>query len=264
MTDPKEAARKKFEAGPAPHVDVLDLIERCATDPPMVVRGLVEALRPAAGGPIIELGFGSGWLLDAVAEAYPSCELHGLDMSAAMARAAADASHGARVVVGDMERLPYADAAFDGIATCWTLYFMRDIDAALEEMRRCLRPGGVFVAATVAADNMWEFEEMSQAAQREALGRDPAPDIGAGFDLGNGGAYVGRHFAGVELVEWRGELVVESVDDVLALWPNYGPQLEGEDGARARTAFERIARQRFEAERVLRMRRHSGAFVGRK
>jgi hypothetical protein len=34
---------------------------------------------------------------------------------------------------------------------------MRDIDAALEGIAQCLRPGGRFVAATVAADNMREY-----------------------------------------------------------------------------------------------------------
>jgi SAM-dependent methyltransferase len=272
--DPKDAARRKFAAGPQPHTTVLDLIESQATDPPMVVRGLVEALRPAAQGDarIAELGFGSGWLLDALADAYPACRLHGLDMSPAMAGAAAAATHGGphggpqagRIMVGDIERLPFRDAAFDAITTNWTLYFMRDIDAALDGIRRCLRSGGVFVAATVAPDNMIEFEEMSQAAQREALARDPTPDIGARFDLANGGDYVRRHFDAVEVLEWTGELVLTSPEQALLLWPNYGPQLAGDDDTRARAAFERIARDRFARDGAIRMRRHSGAFAGRR
>ena len=82
---------------------------------------------------------------------------------------------GSRVAIiqGEMERLPFADDSFDAVVTCWTLYFMTDIDATLEEIKRTLRPGGRLVAATVAPDQQIELDRLHQAAVEATLGPRP-------------------------------------------------------------------------------------------
>ncbi len=52
------------------------------------------------------------------------------------------------VLRGDATRLPFADGSFDGVITSEVLEHIQDDVAALAEMARVLRPGGVF-AATV-------------------------------------------------------------------------------------------------------------------
>jgi SAM-dependent methyltransferase len=263
--DPKDAAIRKFASAGGLEAS-LDVIMRCATDPPMAISTLLDALRPAAaaGARICELGFGSGWLLEEMLAAFRQTRIYGLDMSAAYAARARDLlDREVPIMLGDMERLPVCDGAFDAIVTCWTLYFMRDIDATLEEIRRCLRPGGTFVTATVAPDHMREFDELVGAAVRSALGRDADLDIGTRFDTETGASYVRRAFPDAELREWRGELVVQSVEPLLVLWPVYGPQIAdpGDDGA-ARAEFERLAQRRINRDGLLRITRHDGAFVG--
>ncbi len=202
MVDPRTIALRKFSA--APEWTGFDLLARCATDPPLAIATLLDTVRPERAGDyrICELGFGSGSLLDEMARAFPRAYFFGLDQAASYVHSAHEMlSNKAQVVRGDMEALPFADKSFDVIVTCWTLYFMRDIDAALEGMKRSLRAGGRLVAATVAPDHMLEYEELVAAAVRGGLGREREPDIGLRFDLESGEPYMRRHFARVELRE---------------------------------------------------------------
>src|SRR5205085_6706516 len=49
---------------------------------------------------------------------------------------------------GDVQDLPFGDEAFDVVAALWMLYHVPDVARALREVRRVLRPGGLFVAVT--------------------------------------------------------------------------------------------------------------------
>ena len=226
LDDPKQAAIRKF--GSARADSALDVILRYATDVEAGIETLLTAIAEALpdGGRACELGFGSGWLLREMLAWLPDAQTYGLDMSAPfVANAQREFAGRAAIVRGDMDALPFRDGALDVAVTCWTLYFMRDIDATLAEIRRCVRAGGRVVAATVATDHMRELQELIDGAVREALGREPEADIGARFDLESGAAYMRRNFERVELREWGGELVLPEVESALLLWPNYGPQL---------------------------------------
>ncbi len=265
VRDPKAVAQERF-ADAAWNSRGMSLVERCASDPPIVVRGLVDAVREraGAGGRVIELGFGPGWLLEAMRAELSYADLFGLDLSPGFARRAHElyGDH-VRVLLGDMERLPFRAGAFDVVVTCWTLYFMRDIDATLAEIKRCLRPGGRLIAATNAADHEAECGELVSEAIRLALGREePDHDVALRFDFEPGAAHVGRHFPKVELREWRGEMVLSDPADIEALWPKWEPALLPKHEQQAvRTEFLRLARERLERDGALRIRRRNGAFV---
>lgn len=263
--DPKAAAQERFAQGNWNSTG-MDLVERCATDPPLVVRGLIDAIRERAstGSRVCELGFGSGWLLEALFEEPFDAALFGLDLSAGMAKGSYGRFHDrVGVVIGDMEQLPFADATFDVIVTCWTLYFMNDIDRALKEMRRCLRPHGRLIAATNARDHEAECGELVSEAIRIALGRDePEHDVAQRFDFDSGEQYVRRHFPQVELRTWHGEMVLEDPADVAELWPKWEPALLPKEEQQAvRVEFLRLAYARLEHDGALRIRRRNGAFV---
>jgi SAM-dependent methyltransferase len=230
------------------------------------VRGLLDAIRErvADSGRVIELGFGGGWLLDALVDEGLGVQLHGLDLSPGMAGGAHKRlGKDVRIVLGDMERLPFVDHAFDVVVTCWTLYFMRDIDTALAEIKRCLTPRGRLVVGASARDHEVECGDLVSEAIREALGRDePEHDVGRRFDYESGEPYLRRHFGRVELREWNGEMVLDDPDDVEELWPKWEPALLGAAEQRAvRGEFLRLARAQLKREGALRIRRRHGGFV---
>lgn len=263
--DPKLAAQERF-ANEDWGDQGLSVVDRCATDPPLVIAGLVQAVREGVqpGSRVAELGFGSGWLLGELKAALPDIDLYGLDMSAGFAgRAYAEHGDSVRVLMGDMERLPFRDAAFDVTVTCWTLYFMRDVDAALVEIARCLKPGGRLVAATNAPDHEIEMGALVVAAIRSALGREqPDHDVASRFDLDTGEAYVRRHFSKVELKTWPGEMVLSDPQDVESLWQKWEPALMAKsEQERVRAEFIRLAREQLARGGELRVRRRNGAFL---
>jgi ubiquinone/menaquinone biosynthesis C-methylase UbiE len=262
--DPKRAAQQRF-ANRDWGDEGLDLVERCATDPPIIVAGLVEAVRErAAAGHVIEMGFGAGWLLAELKPALPAATLFGLDLSLGFAARAYD-EHGERVgiLVGDIEHLPFRDATFNVVVTCWTLYFMRDIDQALREIKRCLAPGGRLVAATNAPDHEAECGVVVREAIRRALGRDePSHDVATRFDLITGEPYVRRYFPNVDVRRWDGEMVLSDPDEIEALWPKWEPALmPGHEQQAVRVEFLRLAREGLAREGELRIRRRNGAFI---
>ncbi|MDF1562194.1 MAG: methyltransferase domain-containing protein [Deltaproteobacteria bacterium] len=91
-------------------------------------------------GPVLDLGCGRGRVS---AELRRRCRgpVVALDLDAGMAREA-----GAPSVVGRAEALPFTDGRFALVFAQLAFLWFEDLEAALDEVRRVLRPGGVLVA----------------------------------------------------------------------------------------------------------------------
>ena len=117
---------------------------------------LLPHLQP--GMRVLDLGCGPGTISMGLADAVAPGDLHGVDIEEsqiAMARAAAEAgSHGnATFHVGDISDLPFEDGEFD-VAHCHAvLMHLPDTAAALAEVRRVLKPGGIFAARELIVDS---------------------------------------------------------------------------------------------------------------
>lgn len=117
-----------------------------------VHRRLLGALPAEEPSDVLDVGCGTGELLRAMAHKWPDARLVGLDLSPHMlARASAKDFGGSDVqlVEGSVTQLPFDDAAFDLVTNTISSHFYEDIDAALGEVARVLRPGGRFVMASL-------------------------------------------------------------------------------------------------------------------
>ena len=119
-----------------------------------VEAALLRLLPPSGLGRALDIGTGTGWLLELLA---PRLEAGlGVDASRAMLALARsrlsrpDLAHLA-VRQADMYRLPLPDQAFDLVLLGMVLHYAEDPAAALAEAARVLRPGGRLVVIDLAA-----------------------------------------------------------------------------------------------------------------
>lgn len=90
---------------------------------------------------ILDVGCGIG----SIEERLPNHDIVGVDRSKAMIRAAQDRAS-APFVIGDATVLPITSVSVDVVCFVATLEFISDIDAALGEATRGLRPDGTLIA----------------------------------------------------------------------------------------------------------------------
>ena len=119
--------------------------------------GLLDA-KP--GEAILEIGFGTGHSLLALAKAVTSTgTVHGIDVSSGMRDVAQARIEEAGVAdhvilrIGDARHLPYANQSMDGVFMSFTLelFPLEEIPSVLSEIKRVLRPTGRFANVSMAA-----------------------------------------------------------------------------------------------------------------
>jgi demethylmenaquinone methyltransferase/2-methoxy-6-polyprenyl-1,4-benzoquinol methylase len=132
---------------------------------------------------ILDLGCGTGELTRLVARRFPRAEVIGIDFTAAMlsvaARRTAVAGRPSRISYGrgTAMRLPFGDATFDVATNAFLARNLLDLGAALAEMRRVLRPGGVLLVLEIT-----EPVSPSFAAVFHAYFDHVVPWLGAAVD----------------------------------------------------------------------------------
>jgi SAM-dependent methyltransferase len=110
---------------------------------------LALSLLPARTEAILELGYGSGVFLPSLAARagyVAGFDVH--DRAGAVAAELRSRGTPADLRSGDGRGLPFADGAFDAVVAVSALEFVDDLDGTCAEVRRVLRPGGVFVVVT--------------------------------------------------------------------------------------------------------------------
>jgi SAM-dependent methyltransferase len=105
-------------------------------------------------GPVLDVGCGTGVLLDALLARRAGIAAHGVDLSPPMLqRAAARLAERAGLVAGSAQTLPFRDAAFGTVTSSSSLHYWADAQAGLAEIARVLRPGGTLVLTDWCADH---------------------------------------------------------------------------------------------------------------
>lgn len=123
---------------------------------------MLWALGVARGGRVLEVGCGRGIALPVFAERLAPTALVGVDVDAALVGLARQRVQtlevDATVVEGDVRALPFESDSFDLVVDFGTCYHVAGGDdgarAALREIGRVLRGGGVFVHETPIAQHL--------------------------------------------------------------------------------------------------------------
>jgi SAM-dependent methyltransferase len=99
-------------------------------------------------GMLLDIGCGTGSLAAAMAARGPAV---GVDVAMPYVTYARRHMREPRFLAGEASRLPFIDGVFAGAAAQLALNFVGDPVAAVQEMRRVTRPGGVIAAS------VWDF-----------------------------------------------------------------------------------------------------------
>ena len=151
---------------------------------------------------VLEVGCGWGDLAVRL-EREANASVAALDLSPRMVELANE--RGVDAVVGDVQALDHPNDSFDAVVAAWMLYHVPDLDRALGEIARVLRPGGVLVATTNASD---DFAELWQLVGRDLSDRELT------FRTENGAEHLSRHFAQVRRRDLSGPVVFADGDAI--------------------------------------------------
>lgn len=165
------------------------------------------------GTHVLELGCGNGSIWPEEIKKLPSgCKLILSDFSTGMLQAA-------RTRIGNHANLtyqqinimdiPYESGSMDIVIANMMLYHVPDIDCALSQVRRVLRPGGVFYCATYGENSMmaWLNEVFSEF--------DINIKMNTSFTLQNGGDILSKHFRFVERYDYPDAFEITDTDDLV-------------------------------------------------
>jgi SAM-dependent methyltransferase len=155
---------------------------------------LFEAVASERPGRVLEVGGGEGELAERI-KTELGVDIVGVDQSDAMVEIQRNKGIDARV--GDVRELPFEDGEFDVDVAAWMLYHVDDLDRALSELARVLRPGGALVAVTNSFEHLRELRALAGFGRR----RWPLK-----FRSENGADALARHFSDVQRRDANGSV----------------------------------------------------------
>ena len=165
--------------------------------PPVIFdRNLLRARRARAAG-LGPVTFLLQWVADDIADRM-SAVLRTFDIAVdlgtptdAVRRAIADRVGTIAAVVADEEALPFRDASLDLVVSALALQFVNDLPGTLIQIRRALKPDGLFLAAMIGGDSLAELRAAFTEAETEIEG-GVSPRVAPFADLRELGALLQR------------------------------------------------------------------------
>lgn len=113
---------------------------------------------------VLEIGFGPGHGIQQVARLAPQGRVAGVDFSETMLQqasrrnAATIAAGQVELRLGDTSTLPYPDNSFHKVFATNVVYFWKDPQANLQEIRRVMKPGGRLALYVIGKEDLQKFK----------------------------------------------------------------------------------------------------------
>lgn len=181
-----------------------------------------DQLQLQSGDRILECGCGPGWLWRSNLQRIPAgCQITLTDLSPGMVaeakEALAETEANINLRQADIQDLSFIENdSLDVVVANHMLYHVPDIEKALGEVHRVLRPGGRLHAVTNGAEHMRELRELRMVvATRFGLTADAEARYVLPLRLENGAELLSHWFVQVEMVPFADSLRVTEIDPLL-------------------------------------------------
>lgn len=159
--------------------------------------------------------------------------------------------------IADVCDLQFADETFEVVTANYMLYHASDLDQAISEIARVLKPGGRLYAKTNSENHIVEFLDLQDKLIVDESERKNLGLAHAAFTLENGGAVIEKHFSGVEVQHDKS--ICKATDPEIAI--DYAMSMDANlDPQRLRTTVEAEIR----TAGYFKVTRSSGMFIAQK
>ncbi len=266
ITNMEHAVIEQYKS--AVNIDVrIRLHSRFSRNPTGWFPWLAAQIDFGAAADILEVGCGNGELWQHVPpETLAEKRVHVTDISPGMVEDAAERLRrsgerdGFRFYTEDCQKLSAADRAFDAVIANHVLFYLKDIPRALREIRRVLRPDGVFYCSTYGREHMKEITALVREFDpRVTLSEVALYEL---FGLENGRAMLEEVFGEVKTVLYDDELLVDEaeplLDYILSCHGNQGEYLN-----QRKAEFRDFLQRKIGEKGGIRITKMAGIFVCR-
>lgn len=114
----------------------------------------------APNATVLDIGCGTGRLLELLGHCFPGTALTGLDLAPNMLQQAAERLPATvRLVQGDAEQLPFGNSSFQMVLSSSTFQWLDTLQCCFEEVRRVLEPEGLFLFSLFGEGTLFELRE---------------------------------------------------------------------------------------------------------
>ena len=180
---------------------------------------IYEQLNLKSDTKVLELGCGDGELWKENKEKLPEqIELYLTDISEGMLR---DARREIGVrdkrfyfQTADAGKIPYEDNMFDVVTANHVLFYCEDISQACKEIRRVLKPGGIFVCGAYGSNHMKEVSQLVQKFDEHII--LSAEHLYERFGKENGFDILKPYFDKIEWRQYEDYLIVPEPEPLIA------------------------------------------------
>ncbi len=183
--------RRRRERAADGFADAAFLVDRAAQDIEERLSGITRPFER-----VLDLGGRTGRFARTGETARRFPRIVRTDLSPAMARRA-----GGLAVVADEERLPFRDESFDLIVSVLSLHWVNDLPGALIQIRRALKPDGLFIGALLGGETLTELRQALTQAEAEIDG-GVSPRISPFAELSDAGGLLQRAGLALPVADW--------------------------------------------------------------
>lgn len=115
--------------------------------------------------------------------------------------------------IADPNSIPFEDESFDIVIANHILFYMKDLDNVLAEIKRVLKKGGYFYCSTIDSSNMKELEELMLGFNNNI--KISEEKLSKKFGLQNGEEILENYFTNVDKHLYEDKLIVNDTEGIL-------------------------------------------------
>lgn len=113
----------------------------------------------------------------------------------------------------DPYNIPFENESFDLVIANHILFYMKDVDKVLNEIKRVLKVGGYFYSSTIDSKNMKELESLVKGFNSNI--KISEEKISSNFGLENGEGILSKYFCQIKKYLYEDKLVINDAKGIL-------------------------------------------------